>query len=313
MKRFPTAWAAIGLAMLLPSCATERAPSTEPGPLYFASPGKAVADVNLLLAKRDWATLARGYDVSLTHTDPAELTSGRYFVDETASATEGPTAVARHRQPFAPGSRFTGATPTGDPAELPCIWAVNVLLEIDEGGGLKQRRLDTVNMIQTSRGFQLLPLAPLEPLPSAEPKNAPDWKARGSDDALFYRPELRGRVEREIPAGGMTHVPALVSFIEKQREAALAHPGVRRQGEAGEVYEPSDEELILSLAGDRLFRTVSIAPPGVLAQARPSWPADLPSAVIYPAIRIERIEGSGTGPRHVAHPPTPRSVSLTEP
>lgn len=147
------------------------------------------------------------------------------------------------------------------------------------------------------------------------PAPTPDlaWDAKGADLVLLYRPSLRERADRELAGSGAAGIPALVAAIERLRPLAAAHPGTSRRGshpwETGTVYEPSDDELLLSLAGDRVWRTTQIAPIGVVADVRAAHP-DLPEAFEYPHIEITRVEVAGTGPRYVAAPPQTRRVVL---
>ncbi len=149
--------------------------------------------------------------------------------------------------------------------------------------------------------------------PSPAPGDDPAWGAKGADPVLFLRPALRGRAGAEIPRGGASNIPALVAAIERLRPRAAAHPGRSRQGsqpwEPGDVYEPTDDELLLSLAGDRVWRTTQIAPPGVVADVRAVHP-DLPAAFDYPHIEVTRVDVAGMGPRYIAAPPQSRRVTL---
>jgi hypothetical protein len=145
------------------ACKSPPPPDTGTGPRRFSTPQEAVDEANVLLDGRDWKGLARCYDLSLTpRVDIEELRSGRFFVDESAPATAGPTAVSRYRQPFPPGSEFLEATPVGDPSALPCIWRVRTVRSIDQGGGAVQRVTRDCSMIERPEGWQFLPPAPID-------------------------------------------------------------------------------------------------------------------------------------------------------
>jgi len=59
----------------------------------------------------------------------------------------------RYKHPFAPGFRFDHVRPTDDPNVI----AVVVSIEIDQGGGLKQRGLSEFRMRRSEKGYQVLP------------------------------------------------------------------------------------------------------------------------------------------------------------
>jgi hypothetical protein len=158
------------------------------------------------------------------------------------------------------------------------------------------------------------------PPPAAPPAAAPappssdvPWGASGADPALFLRPELRARVAAELPKAGAANVADLVAAVEKLKPIAAAHHGASRPRgkpwEPEKVYEPSDEEILLSIAGDRVWRTTQIAPAGTLDRIRGAHP-DLPQAFEYPHLEVSRIEAAGTGPVYVAAPPETRRVGL---
>lgn len=285
------------------------------GPRFFATPQDAVAEASRLLAAGDWPALARCYDLSLTpQVTEDDLVSGRFFEHGTPAGTQ---PSLRRTRPFPPGSEFVEAQPVGDESQLPCVWSVTTRLSFDAGGGMMQRVMYECRMLHTQQGYRFLPPAPVEdgPGPSPEPQPEMAWGARGSDPALFLRPALRERVARELPDAGARNVADLVAAIERLKPLAAAHPGSSRPRglpwEPETVYVPSDEELLLTIAGDRVWRTTQIAPPGTLADLRRDHP-DLPASFEYPHIEVSRIEVAGTGPQYLAVPPQLRRVMLGE-
>jgi len=152
------------LALLPPACASSRA--SKEIAIHFDSPRAAVAAASGWIAARDWASLTRAYDLSLTRVKEEELLSGRFFVDESRSAHEGPTALDRYRNPFPPGSEFVTAEALGDPGRLPCIWMVTTARSFDAGGGMMQRVLRTCHMIERAEGFRFLPPAAIDDGPA---------------------------------------------------------------------------------------------------------------------------------------------------
>ena len=307
------------LALVAGNAAEPPAPAKEnsPAPLYFSSPAEAVRAATPLLAARDWATLSRYYDLTLTpDVTRAQLLDGSFFVDATQSPS-GPTAITRWRQPFPPGSEMLEAGPLGETSHLPCIWAASTMLSIDQGGSPMQRVVRQTRLIQTPAGFQFLPPGPLEKTPSPAPITDQQWSAQGADHILLFRPTLVPQAKAEVPAGRSSNISSLVQALAQLAPRAAAHPGKPRAGsqpwEPATVYEPTDDELLLSLAGDRIWRSLQLVPPGTLAQVRRDHPELTADAIEYPHIEIVRVAVAGTGPRLYAKPPESRRVNLRAP
>lgn len=150
------------------------------------------------------------------------------------------------------------------------------------------------------------------PGPMTEERSPP----RGEDQILSYRPALRGRAEREIPAGRASLIPALVHAVERLKPLAAAHPGHARAAaqpwEPTRCWEPSDEELLLSLAGDRIWRSLQLSPPGTLARMRAENPGFAVRELEYPHLEITCVEVAGTGPRYCALSPVARRLVLQD-
>jgi hypothetical protein len=297
---------------------TASASNAESPALYFASLQEAVQVAGKLLGARDWPTLARHYDLtSQPGLIRAQLSDGTFFLDTQASAT-GPGAISRWRQPFAPGATLVEATPLDEHPSLPRRWSLTTALAIDQGGGPPQRVIWNTQMVQTSAGFQFfLPsLTTPESLPAPAPATDQVWQARGADAVLLYRPALRSRAEKEVPTGRSANIPDLVKAIERLKPLVVGHTGSTRLGsppfEPATVYQPADEELLLSLAGDRIWRTLQIAPPGTVAAMRAAHPGFSVDRVEYPHIEITRVAVAGSGPRLYAQTPVVRSLNLKE-
>jgi hypothetical protein len=311
------AWMTLGVAISLGSagCVSGKEPPQIPAggetaPLHFALPEEAVREAGRLLAQHDWATLSRYYDLSLTpQVSRAQLLDGSFFLN--AAGVQGePREILQWREPFAPSAKFVEAKALGDAAVLPCIWSVTAGVTIDQGGGPAQKVLRTAHLLQTKEGFRFLPTAATEPGPVTDQQ----WSAQGADPILLYRPALRARANAELPAGRSSNIPALVQWLEHNQAMAAAHPGVKQPGgkpwEPAAVYLPTDEELLVSLAGDRVWRSVQLAPPGTLASVQASHPDFSAAAIEYPHIEIVRVKVMGTGPQLYALPPVPRHVNL---
>lgn len=120
---------------------------------YFTSPEEAVILVNELLRKEDWTTLSRYYDLSESQIDPSELESGRFFIRTEQPEVAHPGGFWRYKHPFPPGFLFDRVRAT----ENPDVIIVVVSIEIDQGGGLKQRGLSEFKMRRSVKGYQILP------------------------------------------------------------------------------------------------------------------------------------------------------------
>jgi hypothetical protein len=122
-------------------------------PLYFESPEKAVIACNELVRKQDWKTLARYYDLAGTGVKLAELESGEFFIRKERPANADPMGFWKTRHPFPPGFNFTGVEKTDDPAVVKVLVAV----EIDQGGGPKQRSVASFFVRKSPQGWRALP------------------------------------------------------------------------------------------------------------------------------------------------------------
>ena len=301
---------------LLPAIAANP-PDRVAGPLYFASIEAAVQSAGQLLAAHDWATLSRYYDLALTpEVQRPQLLDGSFFVDA-AKSPNGPGAITRWLQPFPPGASYVGAKALGDSSHPPCIWEVSTVLSIDQGGGPVQRVVQEFHVMQTKDGFQFLPRASTERAAAPNLVTAQQWQAQGADPILLYRPQLRPQAQVEVPAGRSSNIPRLVQALDRLKPRAAAHLGRTQAGsqpwEPRSVYDPTDDELLVSLAGDRVWRSLQLAPPGILAKVHLDNPSFAADAIEYPHIEIVRVEVAGTGAFLYAMPPVLRRVNLRVP
>lgn len=121
--------------------------------MYFESPQQAVPAITKMLEAKDWPRLAKHYDLSGSNIDRAMLDSGEFFYTDKRPDVAHPAGFWRYKHPFAPPFRYHGVEPTGDPN----VTRVNVMVEIDQGGGLVQRGLDHFLMRKSAKGWQVLP------------------------------------------------------------------------------------------------------------------------------------------------------------
>jgi hypothetical protein len=129
------------------------ASGSPPESRYFLSPQEAVAIITELLGKEDWATLSLYYDLSGTGIDRSELESGRFFVRSERPVNAHPGISWKYKQPFTPGFSLDHIESSRDPG----VVTVVVSIEFDQGGGMKQRGVDSFKMRKTEKGYQVLP------------------------------------------------------------------------------------------------------------------------------------------------------------
>lgn len=120
-------------------------------PAYFSDPKTAVDEIAALLRKNAWAQLARYYDLSGTDVLHDALISGKLFVREKPPEFGHPGGFDRYIQPFAPSFSYMYHQTVEDD-----LVEVTVEIEIDQGGGMIQRGLDSFRMRKSERGYRLL-------------------------------------------------------------------------------------------------------------------------------------------------------------
>jgi hypothetical protein len=121
--------------------------------LYFASPQQAVEQATRLLKAKDWATLARYYDLEGSRLTRAELAQGTLFYSDRVEGFQHPSGVSKYKHPFAPGFTLARTEPTDRPDTLKAI----MVIEIDQGGGTPQRGLSAFLIRKHAEGWQFLP------------------------------------------------------------------------------------------------------------------------------------------------------------
>lgn len=128
-----------------------RAAGPDGATAYFRSPEAAVAQINQLLAERNWMRLARYYDFTGSAVTPREITSGSYFLGEVAVPPEpaGP-------RPFPQGYRFLYA----EASELPGI--VRVVVTARAVGEAAEAGTDETSflMARSPEGYRIVPVRP---------------------------------------------------------------------------------------------------------------------------------------------------------
>ncbi len=120
---------------------------------YFASPEAAVEQITVMLKDKNWPELAEYYDLADSPEDRADLVSGEFFYTEEQPEVAHPAGFWKYKHPFSPAFEFKS---TRD-LEEPGVIEVTVGVEIDEGGGMIQRGLDTFLMRKSDKGYQVLP------------------------------------------------------------------------------------------------------------------------------------------------------------
>jgi hypothetical protein len=120
---------------------------------YFSSPREAVSRINELLRDQDWKTLSDYYDLSGSSVDRRELESGRFFIRTERPEKADPAGFWRYRHPFPPGFVFHHEQSTDDPNLI----VVVVGIEINQGGGMRQRAFSEFKIKKSPNGYQILP------------------------------------------------------------------------------------------------------------------------------------------------------------
>lgn len=134
----------------------------ETGPGYFESPQAAVTEATKLMKSKSWKQLSRYYDLDGSGVARSTLDSGVYFMTKVSDTPQPPPmGQLGDREPFPPGFQFV----TMEPDKEPGVTLVTLGLEIDQGGGPKQKVMRQVRMKKHEQGWQFVP--------PAAPKTAP--------------------------------------------------------------------------------------------------------------------------------------------
>jgi len=120
---------------------------------YFSSPAVAVEQIRVMLREKKWAELADYYDLTDSPVDRADLISGEFFYTEEAPLVAHPAGFWKYKHPFAPAFEFKSVKELEEPG----VVEVTVAVEIDQGGGMIQRGLQTFLMRKSQKGYQIMP------------------------------------------------------------------------------------------------------------------------------------------------------------
>jgi len=120
----------------------------------FNNPQDAVSDIAMMLRNKNWKDLASYYDLNESHVERGALTSGEYFIRHTRPKSAHPGGFWRYRHPFSPEFDFGWVEPVEENGD---VVEVFVTIEIDQGGGMIQRGIDSFLMRESECGYQILP------------------------------------------------------------------------------------------------------------------------------------------------------------
>lgn len=121
---------------------------------YFDSPEQAVTMITKMLRRDDWRALASYYMLEGSTVSRSALVSGDYFIRRDRPEAAHPGGFWRYRHPFPAGFEFGWVKPMNGTDD---IIKVNVTIEIDQGGGMMQRGIDTFLMRKSQYGYKIVP------------------------------------------------------------------------------------------------------------------------------------------------------------
>lgn len=127
--------------------------TTNSGGKYFTSPSVAVEKMRVMLKDKNWAELAGYYDLTDSPVKREELVSGEFFYTEKRPEAAHPAGFWKYKHPFAPAFKFKATREL----ETPGVIEVTVEVEIDQGGGMIQRGMQTFLMRKSDKGYQVMP------------------------------------------------------------------------------------------------------------------------------------------------------------
>lgn len=120
---------------------------------YFSSPESAVEQITVMLKAKSWPELAKYYDLSDSPIDMADLVSGEFFYTDKEPEVRHPAGFWKYKHPFAPAFTFRETRELEEPGVI----EVTVGVEIDQGGGMIQRGMQTFLMRKSDKGYQVMP------------------------------------------------------------------------------------------------------------------------------------------------------------
>ncbi len=121
-------------------------------PKYFTDVKSAVVETARMMRARSWPELAHYYDLSETDIAPGHLESGAFFMRPKPPEIGHPAGFGFYIQPFAPEFSYLSHKTVGSD-----VIEVTVQIEIDQGGGMIQRGLDSFRLRRSQKGYRLLP------------------------------------------------------------------------------------------------------------------------------------------------------------
>lgn len=141
------------LCIPIASCVQTKSSTSANDAKFFTNPFTAVEQIKLMLIEKNWHTLAKYYDLTDSKIDQSQLESGEFFYTEEEPEFAHPAGFWKYKHPFSPAFKFMSFR------ELDEIGVIEVTVdvEIDQGGGMKQRGQQTFLMRKSDKGYQLLP------------------------------------------------------------------------------------------------------------------------------------------------------------
>ncbi len=151
--------AIVVILSILQGCGTMNKQMSEhrQGKSYFSSPEQAVDVARQLLLAEDYRALAGYYDLSGSDIERHALECGDFFMRRQRPEVSHPGGFWRYKHPFAPGFELSGV----HPIDRAGVYRVIMTITIDQGVGAPlQEGMSCFYMIESSRGWQILPEAP---------------------------------------------------------------------------------------------------------------------------------------------------------
>lgn len=140
----------IVICLLLVGCNNH---SSAVNPMYFANPDSAVKQITVMLENKDWSELSRYYDLTGSPIDRATLISGEFFYTDERPDVAHPAGFWHYKHPFPPAFKYCSSRNLEEPGVI----EVTVEVEIEQGGGMIQRGMQTFLMRKTDKGYQVMP------------------------------------------------------------------------------------------------------------------------------------------------------------
>ena len=118
---------------------------------YFKNAKEAVSIVKELLQKEDWPALAQYYNLKNSGISLQDASKAEFFLRKSEPQVHHPTDQIKYLRPFDPTYEYDGEEEKGEFVE------VRLIKKIDQGGGLTQIGFQTLKLIKTQKGLQLIP------------------------------------------------------------------------------------------------------------------------------------------------------------